>query len=476
MAQAHQDNLEQASYTAWWWGWLRPRFRPRFGARAPRLLPLLLSAALAELAGSIVYVALLEKAYELGGGAASVGGVLIVQSMPQVLLGIWAGNLADRLGKRKAAILATFANAVLAVGLALAHTIVGVYAIAILIMLARLVLIPARLALVSYLSSKAKLVAANTVLTALTSLGLFLGPAIGAVLALRTAGYEVPLVVAGLGLLSSMLPLMLVPTPPPRGIAAEQVSMWQEMRLGWQFIRRHSPIWKVLMCLVTMTSIMGVVTPLLTPLARHLGLGTEGTGILLSAMGLGGLIGPWLTAWAFPRLKPFTALLLSGLLAPAGLIWIGLSGQPEGVFAAVALTALAGASMNVIVITILQRLTPSDKRGYVLGAQQAVLGLAWVASLAATTGGAAIWLQPGNPQTMFLFFGGFGFLALLACLFWDRSPLAFVDQLGDVHSNPLSVVCRASSAAHLQISGAVCRLICGSQCQCDKSVGDNFQR
>jgi hypothetical protein len=168
-------------------------------------------------------------------------------------------------------------------------------------------------------------------------------------------------------------------------------------------------------------------------------------------------------------------LLLSGLLAPAGLIWVGLSHHPEGVSAAIALTALAGASMNVIVTTILQRLTPSDKQGYVMGAQQAVVGLAWVASLAVTTGGASIWLKPGNPQTMFLFLGGFGFLLFLVCWFWNRSRVAVIGQLGEARSGALSFVCRAIFAAHLPISGAVCRLVCGSRCQCFNSVRDDSQ-
>jgi MFS family permease len=86
--------------------------------REQGLLPLILSSTLAEVAGNMVYVALLERAYQLGGETASVGGVMLVQSAPQVLLGIWAGNLVDRLGKRKAATLATLAKAALVVGLA----------------------------------------------------------------------------------------------------------------------------------------------------------------------------------------------------------------------------------------------------------------------------------------------------------------------------------------------------------------------
>lgn len=54
--------------------------------REPGLLPLLLSTTLAEVAGNIVYVVLLERAYQLGSETASVGGVLVAQSVPQVLL------------------------------------------------------------------------------------------------------------------------------------------------------------------------------------------------------------------------------------------------------------------------------------------------------------------------------------------------------------------------------------------------------
>lgn len=465
MAHTGQERLKQPSSTAWFWGWLRPQFRLRTGVRAHGLLPLQLSTALAEVAGNMVYVALLEKAYELGGETASVGWVLMVQAVPQVLLGTWAGSLVDRLGKRRAAILATLASAVLAVGLALAHTIVGVYVLAFLIMLARLVLIPARLALVSHLSSKTKLVAANTALTVLTGLGLFIGPAIGAVLALLTDGYNVPLMVAGLGLLFSMLPLLLVAAPPSRGLARKRASMWWEMRTGWQFIRKHSPIWKVLMCLVNVTMIFGVVTPLLTPLARHIGLGAEGTGVLMSAMGLGGLLGPWLATWAFHRLKLSTALLLSGLLAPAGLIWVGLIDRPQSVFAAITLTALAGASMNVIVTTILQRLTPSDRQGYVLGAEQALLGIAWIASLAATTGGASVWLKEGDPQTMLLIFGGFGFLSLLICWFWNRRPVQNICEMCEPRFRLSSIACWMFHGAGLPMSRVACCALCGKQCR-----------
>lgn len=453
--------------------------RIRQWARLPQVasvqgpLPLLLSTSLAEIAGNVVYVALLERTFDLGGGATNVGGVLIAQSVPQVFLGAWAGSLVDRVGKRKAAILATVASAALAVGLAMGRTILAVYVFAVLITLARLVLIPARLAFVPHIVGKEKLVRVNTVLAVLSGIGLFLGPAIGAALLSVSVGFKTPLIVAGLGLVLSAAPLLLIRTPTRHASALHRMSIWREMRSGWQFIRQHASIWKVLMCQVTLALVVGGFTPLITPLTRQLGLGTGGTGVLLAALGLGGLIGPWSAILFFKRLNLSVALLLSGLLAAVGLVLAGLLARLEGVFAALLLTALAAASLNVIVVTILQRLTPSDRQGYVFGVEQALLGIAWLASLSATTAGVSLGPEVVTTRGLFLLFGGSGFLLVLVCWFWYRSRVVFTGQIGETRFEALRFPCRAISAAHLPMSGAACRLICGSQCQCFNSVGDH---
>jgi MFS family permease len=413
--------------------------------------PLLLSTTLAEVAGNMVYVALLERAYELGGEIAGVAGVLLVQSAPQILLGIWAGVMVDRLGKRRAAILATTANAGLAVALITAQTILAVLLLAFLIMLTRLVLFPARFALVSHLSSKANLVTANTALTIVTSIALFLGPAISVALTLLADSLEAPFLVAGLGLLLSALPLLFIPVQVVGPRAVKQANLWQEMRIGCEFIVRHSAVWQVLLCLVNFTLVTGAVTPLITPLAHNFGLDSEGTGVFFTAVGLGGLIGAPLTIALSKRVKPSLILPLSGLLVPVGVLLIGLIDSLEGVLIAVILTALSGASLNVIVLTILQRLTPSSRQGCVFGAEQALLGMAWVVALAATSGGLAIWPEAANTEIVFLLIGGFGLLSVLVSWFWHRRQIQIACELCE---------------PRFQVLGTVCRVICGGHWQC----------
>ncbi len=431
--------------------------------REQGFLLLLVSATLAEVAGNMVYVTLLERAYQLGQKAASVGSVLLIQSVLQALLGVWAGSLVDRLGKRQAAILATLAYAALAVGLVAGHLSLAVYLLASLITLARLVLIPARLALVPHVSSKANLMTANTALAIVTGIGLFLGPAIGATLTLLTGGFQVPLFVAGLGLLLSALPLLSIPAPRAGGRSVAQVSVWQEMRTGWQFVRKHSSVWAVLLCLVHLTLVIGAAMPLITPLAHDLGLGSEGSGIFFSALGLGGLIGAPFAILLFKRLGPSMALLLTGLLAPAGIFLTGLVDSLEGALAAILLSAVAAASLNIVVITILHRLTPPKNQGSVFGVQQTLLGLAWVVSLATITGGMAV--SPGHisTQALFLWVGGAGLLMALGCWSWHRRQFQLAARMCGPRIQVLGAVCQAICRSPIRVSGGTCRAICGSQ-------------
>jgi len=50
---------------------------------------LLVSTAFAEVASNIVYVVLVERAYQLGNGATAIGVVLILQAVAQVICGSW---------------------------------------------------------------------------------------------------------------------------------------------------------------------------------------------------------------------------------------------------------------------------------------------------------------------------------------------------------------------------------------------------
>jgi MFS family permease len=427
---------------------------------------LLLSTAFSEVASNVVYVVLIERAYQLGNGAAAIGMVLILQAAAQVIFGFWAGGVADRWGFRNAAGLAALLTIPLLFALAFAQNILPVYFLAFLLMLAKLLLIPARFGLVAQLSNKSRLAEANTALLIIAGAGSFVGPAIAASLFLVTNDFSLALLVAGAGWLLSIPPLLTIRVRSEKQVSGRPPSFFDEVQIGWRQIRKRITISQVLVCLVLVALLLGAITPLFTPLSRQLGLGTEGTGVFFSALGFGYLIGPVIATALFKRLRLSTALLTAGFLAPIGLVLVGTLENLAGVLIAIALVSAAGAGVNVIVTTVTQRLTSADHRGSVLGTEQTIIGLAWIISLGAITGITAVWKAESNAQLLFLTLGSIGFVSILSCWLWNKRPIQAACTLCEPRFRLSPAACGALQGAPLGLSAVACGAVCGKECLC----------
>jgi MFS family permease len=214
------------------------------------VLLLLLSVAFAEVASNVVYVVLVEKAYQLGNGVTAIGIVLILQAVAQVIFGSWAGGVADQLGFKKAASISALFTTPLLLALAFAQNILHVYAVAFLLMLARLLLIPARFGLISRLSDRSRLAEANTAVLILAGAGSFVGPAVAAALLLVADGFSLPLLVAGIGWLLSIPSMVMIQVKSDRPLVNLRPSFLEEVRTGWRLIHKRITIQQVLACLL----------------------------------------------------------------------------------------------------------------------------------------------------------------------------------------------------------------------------------
>lgn len=425
---------------------------------------LLFSSAISEVACNIVYIVLLERAYLIGRGSSSIGILMIIQSTAPVFFGSWMGGLADQLRFKRSAVIANSAIAALVFSLTFAKIVTFVYIIAFLIMLGRLLLIPARLGLVAQLTDRARLMEANTTLSILSGVGSFIGPAIAGMLFLASDDFAPALLGAGGGWLLSLLPLTMIQMKPGNPIALRRTFPIEEIRNGWHLIRKRSTITKVLWCLIVATLLLGAVTPLITPLSRQFGLGSEGTGVFFSALGFGTLIGPLIATGLFKRLHLSTTLLIVGLLAPVGLIVVGMLNHLQGVLIAIAVAATAGTGLNVIVTTVTQRLSRSSHHGTVFGTQQTLLGIAWILALAATTGLTALWELESKVRMLFVALGGSGFLAILSCWTWNRQSIRKTCDLCESELRIASVACQIVHGPPSQMSATLCGIICGEGC------------
>lgn len=433
--------------------------------RARGVSLLLISTAFSELASNIVYVVLIERAYQLGDGAAVIGVVLIIQAAAQVFFGFWAGGVADRWGFRNTAGLAAMLTIPLLLALAFVQSIFLVYILAFLLMLAKLLLIPARFGLVAQLSHKSRFAEANTALLVTAGAGSFVGPALAAALLLVTGDFGLPLLVAGAGWLLSIPPLVVIPAKSEMSVRDRLPSFFGELQAGWRLIRKRITISQVVVCLVLVALLLGAITPLFTPLSRQLGLGSEGTGVFFSALGFGYLIGPVIATALFKRLRLSTALFIAGLLAPIGLVLVGALENLAVVLIAIALVSTAGAGVNVMVTTVTQRLTSADHRGSVLGTQQTITGLAWIVSLGATTGIMALWTAESVAKLLFLILGSIGFISILGCWLAGRRPIQATCALCEPRFRLSPLACGVLQGVPFGLANGICSAVCGRECQ-----------
>jgi MFS family permease len=432
------------------------------------LLGLLISTAFAEIAGGAVFVSLIERAYQLGGGMTGVGAVLLVQSATQALFGFGAGGLADTWGQRKTAGIAALASALLAAALAFSNTMFQVYILGLLLTATRLLLIPARFGLVAQVTSKDRFVDTNTGLALLSGAGSFIGPAMVTTLLIVSDNHYLPPMAAAVGSLLSIPPLALINSRPNTYTDSPRLDVWREMRQGLQVIQKRLTIRQVLWCLVNITLLLGAAMPLFTPLGRQVGLGAEGTSIFFTALGFGYLLGPFVATALFKRMRLSTALFLAGLCGPVGVAIIGIVPDLEIVLVAVGLIAVTSAGVNVMVTTVVQRLSPREYQSSVLGVQQALVGIAWTFSLAVITGIAAIWPHL-DIQLLFLQLGAFGLLALFGCWLWSQRSPRFACDMCEASSRSIHFACWVGRNVPFQLPGFVTRGKCSNgTCLCHK--------
>lgn len=395
----------------------------RRGSTIAGMPALLLSTLIFEVSGNILYVMLMERSFELGRGAFSVGLFLILQAAAQLLLGSFIGSFVDALGGRRATLFGLGAHASLALGLSRVDSIEAIYLFALLLTVSRLYIITARMPLVSRFSTRSRYLPANTALSVLTGLGLFVGPALAAMLVMLWKDPSMPFLTASGLFILGMLPLLprRAPTIWSNGTLAQRSV--KEIRSGWKYIAEHRPIWEALLCLSISSISFGAIMPTLTLLARRAGFGMEGSGVFVAALGLGWTFGPLATDALLRRLGFTNALLLTGLATPAAVLSLGLLPSLAANLGALVAAALAGASLQVIVVLVIQRLTPPGMQGSVTGAQQALSALVWIISASTATGVLSLIPSTADPRGLFYPVGVIGIVMMLACWAYHKGSL-----------------------------------------------------
>jgi biotin carboxylase/MFS family permease len=375
------------------------------GVLAIRDARALIAASAASQIGDWLYnAALLGYIYARTGSAAWVGAATIFRLLPYVLLGPIGGAIADRFPRRSVLVAGDVLRLTMMLGLVAAVAADGpvgiVIALTALASAAGSAERPAALALMPRLVGESRLGAANALLHTVQELGVVVGPAIGAILLAAGPDWLAFAVNAATFAASAALVSTIRDRSRPprvRGNAAAQVAF------GLRTARKTAFVVALFVVSGTVEFTYGAQTVQLVVYAEHsLGLGAGGYGVLLTALGVGGVLSTLVNA-RLAAARRVSLVVVATAVATCAMQLV-LAGSSLLVIALV-VVAIGGAALvscEVVAETALARTVPAEALGRVVGVFQA-------ASIGAMIAGAVlapIAIAATSLKASFLVLGG----------------------------------------------------------------------
>jgi predicted MFS family arabinose efflux permease len=343
-----------------------------------------------------------------------------LQFGPILLFSVVTGAVADRLPKRRVLVTTQLTPAALALVLAalvasghVRYWHVGT--VAVLAGLAQAFDSPARQSFMAEMVSKTDLANAVALNSASFNAARIVGPAIGGLLIARV-GVAPAFVLNAVGLLIVTVALT---TLGAGGAAAPRrgTTMLQEIGEGLSYAARTPMIRMILGLLLTVSITVFNFTVYVPLLARQvLGLGAEGFGFLMAALGVGAVTGALTVGFRRAPEPPIGSMMVASAVALGGLL--GLS-TVHSVWMAVPLLFVTGFAGLILVAscnTRLQLAAPDELRGRMMSLYTLVWG--GVFPIGAFCVGAIS--EASNVSMAFRVQGTAGLIGLVALILWWR--------------------------------------------------------
>ena len=338
-----------------------------------------LAWAASNLASRASAVAIAVYAYEAD-GVRAVGFVVFLRLAVAAAASPWLSVFADRRSRRLVMIASDLVRCLMLGAMALLVVVdaasLFVYVLAVLVAVAEPVFRSAQAALTpSLVRTPEELTAANVVASAVESVGLFVGPALGALL-LVVAGTGTVFGVTGLLLLVSVALVARIgvagePSPEPH------VARSDTLLAGWRAIVSVPELRVVIGLFSAQTLVAGLVQVLVVVLAIELlSLGTAGVGWLNGMIGVGATLGVLAVAGVAGQKSIARYFAVGLLLWGIPLVLIGVWPEPVVAFLLLTLLGVGNTLVDVTGITLMQRNASDDVLGRVFGAFEALALLA----------------------------------------------------------------------------------------------------
>ncbi len=321
------------------------------------------------------------------GGATAVGLFGVARYVSMAVLGPLLSTLADRYPKKRVMIGADLVRAALVVVGAVIIAVDGpaavVYSIGLLTAVASLVFRPAQAALLPQLArTPSELTSTNVAASTIESVGFFAGPAIAGVL-LAVADVEVVYLVNALSFLVSALVIAGVAAPSgdssteagdDTDSAAEPLDGRSERFVGealagFRTIATNRHLRLIALLMTAQTVVAGASLVFEVSIAFELlDLGESGVGVLGATLGIGGIVGGFVTLVLATRGRLAGDFGVGVLLWSAPLLLIVVWPTLGATVAAMVVIGVANSMVDINAYTIVQRVAPPDVMGRVFGA------------------------------------------------------------------------------------------------------------
>jgi MFS family permease len=324
------------------------------------------------------YVALVVYAYEQG-GAAAVGLVGLIRTIPALISAPVSSMLSDRYRREQVMLVAHVARTVVLVASAVAlyadAPAAVIYTAAGLMTLFGTAIKPAQSALLpSLAATPEELAAANVTFRSVESASIVVGPALGGLL-LGVANEETVFVATAI---ASAWAALLVARVRPGGLAPRRerpaVGVVEEFTAGFRTIIAEPGLRLVAGVMTLHWFIAGAYNVLIVAAAIDLlDLGGSGVGLLNSASGVGGVLGTFAALVLVTRPRLASDLGTSLLVRGTAMALVGVWPETAAVLPLILVMGLANTIIDVSGTTLLQRTVRDEVLARAFGALHSVL-------------------------------------------------------------------------------------------------------
>jgi MFS family permease len=356
------------------------------------LTRLLVGEFISSIGDWLYLVALLVVIWDLSKDPVVLGIVGAARILPYILLSIPAGIVADRVDRRLVLLVTDVIRGVIM--LAIAGVVIAGLPVILVVVLAVVATCFSAFfspAIGAYLPSLVKdeseLGPANSAWSSLDNLAFFIGPAFGAIL-LGIGGLGIAFLLNAVTF--GVVALILLRLPPGRpsksATPADDDDASERPTTGIAAPRRvtYRSIMRPLSGLAVLNIAtgfvfggLGVLTVVLAVDVFNVGEG--GTGLLNSAIGVGGVVGAVVAGALVLRRRLGPPLVVAAVLMMIGLIVLGQVQLFGVALFAIALAAGASLLLEIVSTTLLQRIVPDEIRGRTIGLMETTSVTAYAA-------------------------------------------------------------------------------------------------